>query len=274
MRGQPQRSEKGGDPGGRPESDRPGDRVRLLLRPCRLRPPGDGLRDDHGQLQSGDGVHRLRHGGPTVLRAADHGRRLEYRGPGATGGRDRPVRRTDAAQAGRPPAAGGRAGAGDPAGRHRSGRGPGAVQAVAAKAGVESAAQRHGDLVRRGGADRQADRLPGAGAPLLRPGWTRHGDRLRRDRPQGLHGAGGASVARSPHPGGQVPGGRHRDGCGRRLRRDDRRGRWDHGTHRGGGNPLGRLRLLAAALVCERAAAGCRSGSRPGRWRWSWAWSG
>ena len=35
----------------------------------------DGLRDHHGQLQSRDGLHRLRHQRPSLLRAADPGRR-------------------------------------------------------------------------------------------------------------------------------------------------------------------------------------------------------
>ncbi len=58
------------DPRQRPEPDRPGRRVRLLLRPCRVRFAGRRLRDGHGQLQPGDGVDRLRHERPAVLRAA------------------------------------------------------------------------------------------------------------------------------------------------------------------------------------------------------------
>ena len=62
----------------RPEPDRPGDRVRLLLRPCRAELPGARLRGDHGQLQPGDGLDRLRHLRPPLLRAAR--RRARARG--------------------------------------------------------------------------------------------------------------------------------------------------------------------------------------------------
>ncbi len=56
--------------GSGPEPHRPGHRVRLLLRPRQLRPARRRLRDGDGQLQPGDGVDRLRHVRPAVLRAA------------------------------------------------------------------------------------------------------------------------------------------------------------------------------------------------------------
>ncbi len=64
-----------GDPRERPEPDRPGHRVRLLLRArgddgARVR---SRRRDD--QLQPGDGLDRLRHLGPPLLRAAHAERR-------------------------------------------------------------------------------------------------------------------------------------------------------------------------------------------------------
>ena len=89
------------DPRLRPEPDRAGDRVRLLLRArgdaaLRMR-----ARRRHGQLQPRDGLDRLRHVRPPVLRAAHaRGRAGDRRGERA-GGRDRAVRRPDAAQAGR-----------------------------------------------------------------------------------------------------------------------------------------------------------------------------
>ena len=49
------------------ESHRPGHRVRLLLLPRGLRAQGRRLRDHHGQLQSGDRLHRLRHQRPALL---------------------------------------------------------------------------------------------------------------------------------------------------------------------------------------------------------------
>ncbi len=65
------RCPQGGDPRLRSEPHRPGDRVRLLLRARLVRPARGRLRDDHGQLQPGDRVDRLRHVGPSLLRAVD-----------------------------------------------------------------------------------------------------------------------------------------------------------------------------------------------------------
>ena len=70
-RGPPRRPRFGGHPRLGPEPDRPGDRVRLLLRArgddrARVRP----RRGDH-QLQPRDGLDRLRHLRPPLLRAPD-----------------------------------------------------------------------------------------------------------------------------------------------------------------------------------------------------------
>ena len=54
----------------RTQSHRSGYRVRLLLLPCGLRLPEGRLRDHHDQLQSRDGLDRLRHRRPALLRAA------------------------------------------------------------------------------------------------------------------------------------------------------------------------------------------------------------
>ena len=82
----------------RSQSYRPGHRVRLLLRPRGLRAPRRRFRVDHGQLQPGDGLHRLRHLRQALLRAA-HGRgcarHLRERAPRR---RDRAIRRPDAPQ--------------------------------------------------------------------------------------------------------------------------------------------------------------------------------
>ena len=72
-RGRAVRPRQGDHPGQRPEPDRAGHRVRLRLRARVVRAGRRRLRDDHGQLQPGDGQHRLRHQRPAVLRAA-HGR--------------------------------------------------------------------------------------------------------------------------------------------------------------------------------------------------------
>ena len=67
--------EEGDHPRRRAQPHRPGHRVRLLLLPRRLRAEGGRLRDHHGQLQSGDGVDRLRHLRPALFRAAHAGGR-------------------------------------------------------------------------------------------------------------------------------------------------------------------------------------------------------
>ena len=83
----------------RSEPDRPGDRVRLLLRARSAELPRARLRGGDGQLQPGDRLDRLRHLGPALLRAARRrggARDLRTR---AAGGRRDPVRRPDPAQA-------------------------------------------------------------------------------------------------------------------------------------------------------------------------------
>ena len=58
-------------PGRRSKPDRARHRVRLLLLSCELRAAGGGLRNDHDQLQSRDGLDRLRHVGPALFRTPD-----------------------------------------------------------------------------------------------------------------------------------------------------------------------------------------------------------
>ena len=102
-RPRPTRPQEDHGAGRRPQPHRPGHRVRLLLRACRAGAARGRLRDHHGQLQPGDRLHRLRHLRPPVLRAADAGRRAGDRRQGEAHGRDRAVRRPDAAQAGARP---------------------------------------------------------------------------------------------------------------------------------------------------------------------------
>ena len=111
----------------RPEPHRPGHRVRLLLRACRACAARGRLRDDHGQLQSGDRLDRLRHVRSPVLRAADARRRARNHRQGKAQGRDRAVRRTDAAEAGARARSERRADHRHVAGFDRSGRGPRAL---------------------------------------------------------------------------------------------------------------------------------------------------
>ena len=87
------------DPRLGPQPHRPGHRVRLLLRARRDDRPRVRPRRRDGQLQPRDGLDGLRHVRPAVLRAAHaRGRARDRRGRAARG-RDRPVRRPDAAQA-------------------------------------------------------------------------------------------------------------------------------------------------------------------------------
>ena len=61
LRVESESEEEGGHPRQRPEPDRAGYRVRLLLLSRRLRPSRGGIRDGDDQLQPGDRLHRLRH---------------------------------------------------------------------------------------------------------------------------------------------------------------------------------------------------------------------
>ena len=83
VRGAAHAGAQGHDPRRRAEPDRPGHRVRLLLRARGLRAARGGLRDDHGQLQPGDGLDRLRHQRPALLRAAHPRGRARDRRAGA-----------------------------------------------------------------------------------------------------------------------------------------------------------------------------------------------
>ena len=82
----PVRQGEGAHPRLRPEPDRAGHRVRLLLRARQLRPRRRRLRDGDAQLQPRDGVHRLRHLRPPLLRAA-HPRGRPQRDRGRAGRR-------------------------------------------------------------------------------------------------------------------------------------------------------------------------------------------
>ena len=100
----------------RAEPHRPGNRVRLLLRPRRDDRSRVGPRSGDDQLQPRDGLHRLRHLRPPLLRAA-HARgrarrRRERRRARPVRRGDRAVRRPDSAAARRGSRARGRSAAG------------------------------------------------------------------------------------------------------------------------------------------------------------------
>ena len=133
-RGPPRRPALRGHPRRRPQPHRPGHRVRLLLRARgHDRPRGRPRRGD-GQLQPGDGVDRLRHVRPAVLRAADARGRPRRRRGRAARGRHRPVRRPDAAQARARARAGRRAHPRHRRRRDRPGRGPRTLRRAAGRA--------------------------------------------------------------------------------------------------------------------------------------------
>ena len=116
---------------------------------------GAGLRDDHGQLQPGDGVDRPGHLRPALFRAADRRGRARDRparaGEGRAARRDRPARRADAAEARRGAAGGGRADPRHLARQHRPRRGPRAVR----RAGRSSSASSSRPTASRAAATRR-----------------------------------------------------------------------------------------------------------------------
>ena len=271
MRGRSDRSVQGGDPGERAQPDRAGDRIRLLLLPCRVRPARGGLRNRHDQLQPGDRLDRLRHGRPALLRAADARGRRGGDSAGAVGRRarivHRAVRRADSAQAGARTGCGGRRDHRDLSRLHRSGGGPEAVRAVAVGPGDPAGAPRPRGVTRCGAGDRGRHRIPGARQAVVRPRRAGDGDRLRPGRAGPLHDRGGRRLAGAPHPGRQVP----RERVRARRRRGggshgDRRDRRRHGAHRGGGDPLGRQLLRRAAVPGAGAAPGGDSGLHAADW--------
>jgi hypothetical protein len=145
-------------------------------------------------------------------------------------------------------------------------RGPRRLRPGARRGGPARAAARHG-IQRRGGArEWRADRLPRAGAPLLRARRAGHGDRLRRRHPRHLCRAGHHRLARAPDPRRPVPRRRHRDRRRRPLRRRGDVPRRRHGAHRRGRHPLRRQRLRPAAEHPGQRRD--RPGSRSPRSRW------
>ena len=97
-----------------------------------------------------------------------------------------PARRPDAARAGPGPGRRGREDRRHVAGVDPPRRGARRLRSRPRRRRPAGAQARHRDVVPPGAADRPRDRLPGARAPVLRPGRARHGDRLRRRRARGL----------------------------------------------------------------------------------------
>ena len=246
-RGPPRHERVRRDPGLGAEPDRPGDRVRLLLRPrrhdrARVRP-----RRGDDQLQPRDGLDRLRHLGPPLLRAAHRrGRARGDRGRAARG-RDRPVRGPDPAAPGARAGGGGCDAPGHPRRRDRPGGGPRPLRRAPSPPGDPPSQLRHGVLGRGGAGRRRRRRLPAPGAALVRPGRQGDGDLLldgRAERVPRGERQGRPEAPASPRP---LPRRRDRGGRRRALRRHRGLGRRDHAARRGGRRPLGRLGLRPAA---------------------------
>ena len=256
-----ERQAEGGHSRQRPEPNRPGARVRLLLLSCRVRAARCGLRNGDDQLQSRNGVDRLRHHRPAVLRAADVRRR--HVGDRARGERRRrtslpgAVRRPDAAQA-----LAGAAGRRREDYRHLAGfdrprGGSPPVRAVAVGSRHSAAGERHGDVARGSARGGREDRISGGRPAVVRARRARHGDRLRHGHARSLHDERRRCGARASRADRQVRRRclRARRRCGRRRDRR-RRDRRHHGAHRGGGHPLGRQLVRRAAVSRGRAAPG------------------
>ena len=113
-------------------------------------------------------------------------------------------------------------------GRHRSGRGPGALERLVRPAGDTPTGRRDsGVSIEQALAIVGPHRLPGAGPSELRARRPGHGDRVRRRGPAPGHGgpvrvrfprARGRPVGRAARPGRPLPGGRHRGGRRRGAR--------------------------------------------------------
>ncbi len=195
-RGGAAREAGGADPRQWPQPDRAGDRVRLLVRARRDDAARGRLRDRDGQLQPRDGVHRLRHQRPALLRAAHprgRPRGLPRRAHGRSGRRrDRPARRPDPARAGAGAEGRRRAHRRHDPRSHPPGRGARRLRPRARRGRAAGPQARHRDVLRRGQGDRRHHRLPGAGAAVVRARRSGHGDRLRRGDARRLHRAGHA----------------------------------------------------------------------------------
>ena len=233
---------EGDHPGQRSQPDRPGHRVRLLLRPRGHRPARGGLRDRDGELQPGDGLDRLRHRRSVVLRTAHPRRRPRSRPRRA---RVRPGRRShlhprwpDPARAGPAVEGLGRARSRHAARGDRPGRASRSLRAGPRGRRSAVTAPRHRDVVRGGEGGGRFGRLPGAGAPVLRPRRARHGDRLRRGDALRVHLAGHRGDPGSSRPCRPVSGRRDRDRCRCAVRRRRAVPRRGHGAHRGGRHPF------------------------------------
>ena len=254
----------GDDSRRRPEPHRPRHRVRLLLLPRQLRPARTGHRVDHGQLEPGNGLDRLRHLRSAVLRAADDRGRAEHLRPHRARRRDRAVRRADAAEP-RPGAEQRRRADHRHQRRHDRGRrGPREVQEHSAPAGAEAAGQRHRAQHGAGPQPGGPGGISRAGAAELRARRPGDGNLLRRRAVRAIRGRGVPGFAGAAGLDRPLPRRRHRGGRRRHRRRPAGDRRRHHGAHRGGGRAFGRFGLRHSAV---QSAAGGGRGNPPGHLR-------
>ena len=132
--------------------------------------------------------------------------------------RDRAVRRTDAAQSGAAAEAPGRARSSAPT--PRISISPKTANCSASCSTIwtfPSPANGTATSAEEACAVARAHRLSGAGAPQLRAGRARHGDRLRRRDGAPVHARGRHLLAGSAGAGRPLPGRRHRSGRGRAV---------------------------------------------------------
>ena len=137
----------------------------------------DGYETIMVELQPGNRVHRLRHVGSPLFRAADARRRAGDRRRRKAARRHRPVWRPDPAQAGTGTGGQWRADHRHDAGIHRHRRGPRTLPETAARTRPQAAAQPHGAHRRGCPAPGGRDRLSAGCPPVLRARRPRHGNR-------------------------------------------------------------------------------------------------
>ena len=194
---------RGGRHRQRPDPHRAGDRVRLCERPRCLGAAGRRPPLYHGEFQPGNRLHRLRHqptastSNPSTKRACATSSRTSRATERRAATEHRPVRRPDGHQPRGPApprfAANHRFQRRD----HRHGRGPAPLRTVPPGPRHPPAAGGGRDHARRGDEDGPDHRLPGARAPVIRPGRPRDGDRPERDRAGRLPGPGRGSQPRA-----------------------------------------------------------------------------
>ena len=212
-----------------------------------------GLRDDHGELQPGDGLHRLRHLRPALLRAAHARGRAGDRPPGEAAGGHRPVRRPDAAQAG--------GAAREARGCPSSGPRPTPSTAPRTASASPSSSRSSGLRQPENGVARSAEEAFAVarriGYPVMvRPSYVLGGRAMEVVYDDATSSAYLTEAVQASHERPVLVDRFLKDAAEVDVDvvSDGRRGgrRRGHGAHRGGGHPLRRLGLRAAAPFSSR----------------------